>query len=217
MKAYLSLIIASFLLALASCAPAPELILETDSLVFSADGGTQTVRVSSNETWRTRHTESYMDFFTINPSGGNGDGIITISINSNPFTRGRLGIIEFACGSGGEEIVKTMRIIQNRAEPYASFMNWSEVTVPSDGGTINTAISYNTPWTLSCNDTGIVFNPSTDMDGYYFEVGTIPVTITIPENHTAEDKTYDIILQRFHEAQEYSSVTYRFFQTGKKQ
>ena len=212
MKTHLFLFIAYFIFALVSCAPSPELSIETDHLVFSADGGSQTVCVSANGEWQTRHAESHMNFFIIAPSGGVGDGRITISVKSNPYTRGRLGIDEIVFGTGSREAVKTMRIIQNRAEPYASFMNWTEVTIPPEGGTINTEVSYNTPWSLSCDDTNIVFSPSTDMDGFYNEVGTIPVTITVPENHTTEDKTYIIILRRFYEAKEYNVVVYRFFQ-----
>ena len=89
------------------------------------------------------------------------------------------------------------------------------VFVPK-GAAIKTYVSYNTPWTLTCDDAGVVFDPPTDMDGYYLETGEIPVTITIPENDTTEDKTYIIVLHRFYEAQEYSTATYRLLQAGKK-
>lgn len=206
----------SILLAMASCAPSPELILETDQLLFSAEGETQTVLISSNGPWQTVHTDDLMRFYTLAPAGGTGNNTITITVKKNPYTRGRHGVVKFVCESGGKKTFETLKIFQDRAEPNASFTDWIKYTLSSKGAAIKTYVSYNTPWTLTCDDARVVFDPPTDMDGYYLETGEIPVTITIPENDTTEDKTYIIVLHRFYEAQEYSTATYRLLQAGKK-
>ena len=68
MKRFFTLLAAGLLL-LASCDPNPVLSLNPETLTFSAEGGSESIAVTANNSWNIL-LENSEDFFTVSPLSG---------------------------------------------------------------------------------------------------------------------------------------------------
>lgn len=193
----------------------PKIKLDESLLVFSPDGGSADIRISSNSEWYAMH-KGDRNFFLLSKTGGKGDDVITIFVGLNSSTRSRAETITFTCTSEkGETAQAEMTVAQEGATPDAFVGNWEEVTLPAEGGTISTNVLYNTGWRLSCDDPAVQFSPASTFDGVYFENGIIPVTITVPENSTSVQKVFYVTLTVYIGFSPSDAKYYRFFQKGR--
>lgn len=111
MKKYLIIPLAAMLLA--ACEKekeAPVLTIEPVSLEFTAEGGSQTLTVKSNQHWTI--TTDGADWYTVSPMEGNGDGEVTVTIGRYTEAATRSAQLTFRT----DDLMKTAAILQNRPE-----------------------------------------------------------------------------------------------------
>lgn len=111
MKKYLIIPLAAMLLA--ACEKekeAPVLTIEPVNLEFTAEGGSQTLTVKSNQNWTI--TTDGADWYTVSPMEGNGDGEVTVTIGRYTEAATRSAQLTFRT----DGLMKTAAILQNRPE-----------------------------------------------------------------------------------------------------
>jgi len=100
---FLALLIAAIFFA--SChkkdAIVAELSVSSSEEVFTADGGTSEVTVTSNTNWSISNSTSWL---TATASTSNGDGKISLNIQSNPTASERSALISVTAGNISKEI-----------------------------------------------------------------------------------------------------------------
>lgn len=110
MKRFFTLLAAGLLL-LASCDPNPVLSLNPETLTFSAEGGSESIAVTANNSWNIL-LENSEDFFTVSPLSGTGDGYITVTAQPYLSVGKRSAQIVIICSSHDVALTKTVRIEQ---------------------------------------------------------------------------------------------------------
>ncbi len=212
MKQRLLLLFAFFLTI--SCEEKPYISLDKEMVTFPAEGGEQTIRISSNSPWKATKSIDNRNILTLSQTEGMGDGTITVQAAVNPLIHPRSATVSFICDGGEPMVTRMLTIIQEKALPVAAFLNWEEWTVPAAGGNLSVRVFYNGDWTLTCDNPAVQFFPQTHSQSSYYDSGAIQVSITVPANATADHKTWHIMLNAFDGGQPGSSREYRFFQTG---
>jgi endoglucanase len=100
---FLAIVIAAIFLA--SChkkdVVAAELFLSSSGELFTADGGTSEVTVSSNINWSINNSASWL---AANASGTNGNGKVSFNVQANPTTSERSVVLSVTAGSISKEI-----------------------------------------------------------------------------------------------------------------
>ncbi|WP_152287370.1 chondroitinase-B domain-containing protein [Flavicella marina] len=81
---------------------------------FSADGGNSDAAVSANVSWTA---ESNDDWISISPTSGTDNGTVTITVAKNTAYTTRSGTVTFSEVTGGDDIVKSLTITQQAADP----------------------------------------------------------------------------------------------------
>ncbi|MBO4476493.1 MAG: hypothetical protein J5737_07220 [Bacteroidales bacterium] len=70
-----------------SCKPDKPVIgiaVEPDAITFTADGGSQTVKVKSSDAWKVSVPESAKDWLQVNPAQGSGENDVVVTASANP-------------------------------------------------------------------------------------------------------------------------------------
>ena len=149
---------------------------------FSIDGGSQQVTVSANVAWTASES---LDWVTISPTSGTGEGdeTITVTVEANPETSSRSGIINFS--QVGGDLTATLNVSQAAPELTDLFdlINTGETDDPV---TVDSYSSYEvakgsdpsklldkdsgTKWTSSDSTTGDMMD-----DGEYaiYDLGSV--------------------------------------------
>ena len=104
--------------------------IEPESILFESSGGTVTLNVSGDLSWSI---SGLSDWFTITPSSGTGDTIVTVSATSNstPFVRNTTLFVEYP--DGGFYIP----IAQNGEVPIVSTLFYRGPDMLKTGSTYN--------------------------------------------------------------------------------
>jgi hypothetical protein len=76
----------------------PELIVSTDNLAFTKDGGDNTIHIKTNQKWTVASSESWC---TVLPASGEGTGTIklTVSAQANTTTDVRNATLTITAGN----------------------------------------------------------------------------------------------------------------------
>lgn len=80
---------------------APELSVSSSEELFTADGGTSEVTVTCNTKWSINSSAAW---FTATPSGGDGNGKISLNVQSNQNTSERSVVIAVTAGNISKEV-----------------------------------------------------------------------------------------------------------------
>lgn len=85
---------------------APELVVSTQSIAFSKDGGDKIIHIKTNVNWTITSNQSWC---TITPSSGDGTGTIKLTVNAtaNTTNDNRTAILTVTAGSLTEQITVT--------------------------------------------------------------------------------------------------------------
>ena len=125
-----------------ACQPEPFLSVSPESLSFPAEGGSQTIEISSNSAW-TAVADSYD--FSVSPSSGSNNGTVTVTIPEattlDPFS----GSVLIKSG-GLSAVVNVTR------EPKPTILLGDDITIPANGGTFQIDIHYNAPFTVEVEE-----------------------------------------------------------------
>lgn len=81
----------------------PELVISTQSIAFSKDGGDKTIHIKTNINWAVSSNQAWC---TVTPSSGDGTGIIKLTVNAtaNTTNDNRTAILTVTAGSLTEQI-----------------------------------------------------------------------------------------------------------------
>lgn len=104
-------ILALCLFVFAACEPDPLLSLDKELVEFDADGGSQTVAITANNTWNVL-TDEDNTFYTVSPMAGEGNGTLTVTVKPATSQPARSGSVAIICSSRTTSVTKVLRIRQ---------------------------------------------------------------------------------------------------------
>lgn len=121
---------------------ASSISLSSSAVAFPAEGGTQSVTISSNTNWTVSESLAYL---AVSPTSGSLNGTIAIQCNPNTSTVARTGTIAVS-GTGA-----TTRIITVTQAGQTPVLNVgpTQLDFPDTGGVLSLDITSNLPWTLA--------------------------------------------------------------------
>jgi len=122
----------------------PVLNPSSTEVVMSNMQRTGTLNITSNSKWTATSTSSW---FTISPSSGNGDGVITINAQNNLTNFERSAIITLVTGQVGNTNYLKKTVTVKQGFPQLSVDN-DLVSFEKDAGSKVVKVTANTQWTL---------------------------------------------------------------------
>ena len=175
----------------------PQLTLDTEELIFDAQGGLFDIPVESTASWKAtaQPTTGFKFFSLLNAGGLAGKGTIRISMRPNPLAVVRAGVIKLVCSNEAGTQSLIVNVFQTGAVAYTKVSDWNEITVPSEGGSFSVTIESSTGyWGVICDDPEVQLNVK---EGDY-ENPDEPVfymlTVTVPANPSTEKRTFKLTL-----------------------
>ena len=112
-----------------------------ESLSFTAEGGNETITVTSNLSWTVTSSDAWL---TLSNSSGEGDATLTVVAQENTSTSSRSGILTFK----GKDITFTVNVTQEGASPNFS-VTPTTLSFTSSGGNQSVSVKSNQAWTVS--------------------------------------------------------------------
>ena len=195
MKKLFSLL-AVCLVVLASCEREPIIVLSENSLEFDAAGGSRTIMVTSNYEWTSSADMASMNPVSVSPQSGLGSGYVTITLGANATDAVVNKDIVFSCSSKSSTAMATLHITQ--ACPAGSASLHRESIEPSEdngiaaeGSVVTFTVTANATWTLACDASDVVVEPSTS------GAGTTTVKATVPTCPVFEGRAVKFTLSCF--------------------
>jgi len=130
----------------ASCKkdPPPVLNVSTPSLDVNNNQGSGTLSLTANAAWVTTITGTW---FTISPTSGNGDAVITVTAQNNLTRTDRSASIIFTTGQEGKSNY-LRKIVTVRQSSSQLTLDVNSVTFEKEAGSKTVKITSNTPWSL---------------------------------------------------------------------
>ena len=163
----------------------PIALLDPDTLSLPYEGGSTSFTVTSNMDWELRST---VDWITMRPLQGSGDGVVEITYTQNTMEHVRRGSIELLVnGEKKDEIL----VIQDRIE-YVFSVDVTEIDIPAEGGKFSIQVTTNQQWSLTPQAGWI--HPDTLAGEGSFSVG-----VEIDANLTPSDRESTITVKGQHE------------------
>jgi hypothetical protein len=131
----------------ASCKkdPPPVLNVSVATVDVHNTQGTGTVSVTANAAWASNLTGTW---FSISPSSGNGDAVITVTAQNNLTRADRTASIILTTGQEGKPNY-LRKIITIRQSSSQLTLDVNSVTFEKDAGNKTVKITSNTPWSLA--------------------------------------------------------------------
>ena len=165
---------------LTACQPDPVLSLSQSELVFSNEGGSQTILVTANNEWHVL-VDNSGSFYTVSPMDGAGDGMITVTLKPNESSSNRSAQVAVVCTSHDRSMTRTFSISQTCPVGNIHTVN-IEYNPPrregeafsAEGGTILWTIEANSTWTVKCDAADVTMDVAGGM------AGTTTITVTVP-------------------------------------
>lgn len=160
MKTSQLLLTAVAILLMASCQKkeetTPFLILETDSVVLSADGGSASVSLSCNTDWVVSGAGSSVNWLSVMPNSGTGNALITLDASANTEVKVR------SCKLNVRSIDGTLQqqlTVEQEAAAGKLEISPTVITLESGAGNSSTfTIASNTKWSLNCDADWLSFD-----------------------------------------------------------
>lgn len=91
----------------------PESLTVSSLSTLNQDAGSYDVTVNANVSWTAVSNDTWI---TINPTFGTGDATVSVSVTENTDTSSRTGSVTFTQDPGGDDIVRTLNVIQEGAD-----------------------------------------------------------------------------------------------------
>ena len=166
--------------------------INPSSLYFTPSGGTQYSNITNNmgDNWRIL---SFPNWLTVSPTQGSASAILSVTASENTGTDSRNGIItvfnatlnksyEIICGQSSTQTIDERSIT----------ITPSPLNIGSNGGTSTVTINY-------MNRNGDFLIPETSggvtVGNIVFTGNTANVDITVPENYTFTNRTFNILFK----------------------
>ena len=131
----------------ASCKKDPPPVLNVSSATIDVQNnqGSGTVSLTANAAWATTLTGSW---FSISPSSGNGDAVITVTAQNNLTRSDRTASIIITTGQEGKSNY-LRKIVTVRQSSSQLTIDINNVTFEKEAGTRIVKITSNTPWSIA--------------------------------------------------------------------
>lgn len=135
-----------FVLLLTGCVKDPPPVLTPSAMQVDVPNmqATGTLTITSNAKWTAQATGSW---FTISPSSGVGDGVITITAQNNVTNYNRTGSIILTTGVSGNTNYLRKIVTVNQSFSQLS-VDYDNVSFEKEAGSKIVKVTSNTPWTL---------------------------------------------------------------------
>ena len=88
----------------------PEISLDTNSMEFTADGGSRSFNIKSNTSWTLSSDKSWC---TVSPTSGRNNGSVMVTVEENTSTSARTATISVESNA----VTKTLAVTQSEAAP----------------------------------------------------------------------------------------------------
>ena len=175
-------------LALSACAKDPEAAVSFDgekTIEAPATGTSVTIKLKANYAWTATIDGSVR--VTVDPSQGNGNADVTLTVGPNTSDKALEGTVTFSATGGGTQASTVISITQ-AAAPIISVDKESIEEVPVAGESYKVSVTSNYPWTVAATGTaGVTVAPEEGA------AGTTEVTVTVAENKGKEPATGTIV------------------------
>jgi uncharacterized protein (TIGR02145 family) len=162
---------------LTACQPDPVLTLSKEALEFDPEGGTQSIRVSSNYAWNAL-LES--DVVKVSPTGAAESADVAITLPANTSGKVQSYQVVFVCANKDMSSTKVLNIAQNcqpgRFEVTEIEYNPQLVDrkFSAEGGTAVISFNSNVSWTLRCRQSDVTLDLESGSAGLFVVTATIP-------------------------------------------
>ena len=175
-------------MALSACAKDPEAAVSfdgEDTIEAPAAGTSVTIKLKANYAWTATIDGTVK--VTVDPSQGNGDADVAITVAANETDKPLEGKVTFSATGGGTTASKVINITQ-AAAPAISVDKDSIEEIPVAGEEYKVSVTSNYAWTAaSTGTTSVIINPESG------DAGTTEVTITVAENKGKEPATGKVV------------------------
>ena len=175
-------------LALSACAKDPEAAVSFDgekTIEAPATGTSVTIKLKANYAWTATIDGTVR--VTVDPSQGNGNADVTLTVGPNTSDKALEGTVTFSATGGGTQASTVISITQ-AAAPIISVDKESIEEVPVAGESYKVSVTSNYPWTVAATGTaGVTVAPEEGA------AGTTEVTVTVAENKGKEPATGTIV------------------------
>ena len=147
------------------------------SAEFSADGGSKSLTITSNQTWTASASASWI---LLSNNSGNGNATFTVTASANTFIDGRSGEVTFEAGG----VPYTVSVTQAGATPTFSITPTS-TSFSSTGGNKTLTITSNQSWTVSSDVTWLSLSKTSG-------TGDGTLTVTAESNSSAGNRSGEV-------------------------
>ena len=150
--------------------------LTTDptSLSFNPQSESKSVCVSSNLEWNVSSSESWIN---LSDEKGNGDCVITVSVEDNSSDIQRSGIVSINSIDGS--ISRNINVVQSGVSISTDV---TQIHFPYNGGKQNLKLDVNTAWTISSSDSWLSFSSKSG------DYGVKNISVNASENSEENDR-----------------------------
>lgn len=168
-------------MALSACAKDPEAAVSfdgDDTIDAPATGTSVTIKLKANYAWTATIDGAVK--VTVDPSQGNGNADVAITVAANESDKPLEGSVSFSATGGGTTASKVISITQ-AAAPVISVDTTAIADIPVAGESYKVKVNSNYAWAASTTGTtSVTINPESG------DAGTTEVTITVAENKGKE-------------------------------
>lgn len=153
------------------------ILIEPTEIEFEAEGGEQTITVTSSDNWKLTADSDWVD---VSDTVGNNGASVKISASFNNTSEQRAASIVFVCGNKAAELKLTQK-----ANDFSISVEPAEVAFGAEGGKQTVEVTSSHEWTLA-NDTDWITTSVNEGES------DNSVKITVDYNTSGENKFGEI-------------------------
>lgn len=153
------------------------ILIEPTEIEFEAEGGEQTITVTSSDNWKLTADSDWVD---VSDTVGNNGASVKISASFNNTSEQRAASIVFVCGNKAAELKLTQK-----ANDFSISVEPAEVAFGAEGGKQTVEVTSSHEWTLT-NDTDWITTSVNEGES------DNSVKITVDYNTSGENKFGEI-------------------------
>ena len=150
------------------------------SLSYSASGGSETVTITSNQSWTATTSDAWL---SISEAAGEGNATLTITAEENTSIAERTGKVTFSAGGK----TYTVSITQKGADPILNVTPES-LSFSAEGGNKSISVTSNSSWTASSSDAWLTLSNDSGE-------GDATLTMTAQENTSIANRTASVTIK----------------------
>lgn len=167
--------------------------IEPTELTFGADGGDQTITVTSSDSWEVKGESDWCDISAT--TGKNGDKVTFSAAQYTNTEEARIATYTFVCGDKEAELK-----IEQEAKAYSISVEPTELEFEAEGGEYEVIVTSSDTWNVSTDDSWIRFSSRGGENGDAILISTEFINTNEERagvvTFTCGNKTADIIVKQ---------------------